>query len=203
MQDGTSDGTGAAAHFHYPLGIAATGDTVYVADYLNDTIRAVSIGTGAATVFAGAVGVQSLVDDVGVAARFNLPGDVALGDADTLYVVDTRNSVIRKIKLSTALVTTVTGRGDGFSDGSLNAAAFSQPARASYDGAGSLYVTDGNRIIRKVDLAAGRVSTVVGVFGTSGIQTGALPASTALPIGIVALQSGFAYTDSNGIFIVR
>jgi len=57
------------------------------------------------------------------------------------------------------------------------------------DGAGNLYVADGNTV-RKVVVATGTVSTVIGAPGRIGVSLGALPASLNGPYGIVFLSPG-------------
>ena len=55
---GSANGTGAAAQFYYPVGVAVgSGGTLYVADYSNDTIRKVT-SAGAVSTLAGSAGVS-------------------------------------------------------------------------------------------------------------------------------------------------
>ena len=73
---GSTDATGAAARFNGPRAVAydSTTTSVYVADSVNNTIRAIAIGTNAVTTVAGTAGMSGLVDGTGAAARFRLPG---------------------------------------------------------------------------------------------------------------------------------
>jgi sugar lactone lactonase YvrE len=71
---GANDGTGAAAQFNRPTGVATdpAGANIYVADYINSTIRQVTAG-GVVTTLAGNPGVFSSADGTGAAALFNGP----------------------------------------------------------------------------------------------------------------------------------
>lgn len=91
---GNSNGTGSAAKFTFPSGIAVTSaGTVYVADTDNQVIRKIS-PTGVVTTAAGN-GVGS-ADGVGTAASFWNPKDVAVDANGNLFVADKSNYLIRK-----------------------------------------------------------------------------------------------------------
>src|SRR6185436_7274218 len=94
---GSSNGTGSAAHFSGPSGVAVdTNGVVYVADTFNYTIRKVTSG-GTVTTFAGSVGNPGAMNGTGTAAQFASPNDVALDSAGNVFVADGGNSTIRKI----------------------------------------------------------------------------------------------------------
>ena len=95
---GSADGTGTAASFNDPAGLAVDpSGNVYVADAGNDTIREVT-PAGVVTTVAGAAGVVENIDGPGAErARFATPGDVAIDSAGNLYVADTGNNTIRRI----------------------------------------------------------------------------------------------------------
>ena len=148
---GSADGTGAAATFHQPVGIATDGSNLYVADTGNSTIRKVVIGTGAVTTVAGNAGNIGFTDGIGPAAGFNNPAGITT-DGTNFYVADTLNSTIRQVVISTREVTTVTGTPlvQGSADGSLSVATFFAPFGLTTDGT-NLYVADTyNFTIRKI-----------------------------------------------------
>ncbi len=70
---GSDDGTGGAARFSYPTGVAADGaGNLYIADASNGTIRKVT-QAGAVTTFAGTAGQFGSKDGQGPAATFPKP----------------------------------------------------------------------------------------------------------------------------------
>ncbi|MBI4882640.1 MAG: hypothetical protein HY826_01140 [Actinobacteria bacterium] len=92
---GFTDGTGAAAQFNDPYGVAVDGaGNILVADTLNRVIRKVT-AAGVVTTFAGAT--NGFVDGVGTAARFGFVNGIAIDSAGTIYVAD-GNNALRRIK---------------------------------------------------------------------------------------------------------
>ena len=107
---GSANGTGSAARFYKPSGVAVDGaGNVYVADTLNDTIRKIT-PAGAVTTLAGKAGVSGTNNGTGSSARFNTPFGVAVDKAGNVYVADTYNQTIRKVT-SAGVVTTLVGAG--------------------------------------------------------------------------------------------
>ncbi|MEO6924108.1 MAG: hypothetical protein ABI142_09800, partial [Bryocella sp.] len=95
--NGATDATGSAARFFRPYGLAVDAvGSVYVADTYNSTIRKIT-SDGVVTTLAGTAGSIGSTDGTGSAARFDLPGGVALDSNGNVYVADTYNSTIRKI----------------------------------------------------------------------------------------------------------
>ena len=104
---GSADGTGAAARFRNPSGVATDGaGNVYVADSGNDTIRKIT-PTGVVSTLAGTAGMAGSADGIGAAARF-LVRLVLLLTAFIIYVADSGNNTIRKIT-PTGVVSTLAG----------------------------------------------------------------------------------------------
>ena len=93
---GAADGTGAAASFRFPTGLAVDAiGNLYVADFLNFTIRKIS-PTGEVTTLAGAELHSGHADGPGQVARFKGPVGIAADTQGVLYVAD--GSTIRLIK---------------------------------------------------------------------------------------------------------
>jgi len=94
---GSADGTGAAASFNAPTGVAVdSSGNVYVADSENHTIRKIT-AAGVVSTFAGTGSVGRL-DGTGSAASFRYPFGVAVDSIGNVYVADYYNSTIRKIE---------------------------------------------------------------------------------------------------------
>ncbi len=105
---GTNDGTGSAARFYFPTGVAVdSAGNVYVADFDNFTIRKVTRGRSGddAGRLPGALG---SADGTGSAARFYHPEGVAVDNAGNVYVADWDNFTIRKVTAA-GVVTTLAG----------------------------------------------------------------------------------------------
>ncbi|RSK43156.1 NHL repeat-containing protein [Hymenobacter rigui] len=98
---GCTDGSGTAARFDWPNGIALdAAGTLYVADNVNSTVRRLTL-TGETTTLAGSPRSWGSQDGSGPEARFEFPFGVALtADGTTLYVTDTKNQLIRRISLN-------------------------------------------------------------------------------------------------------
>lgn len=98
-------------------------------------------------------------------ARFNGPHHLLVGPEGHLYVADTWNHCVRRIDLSTRVVTRVAGTGEkGFSGdgGPALEARFGGIYSIAFRG-GVLYACDlDNRRVRAVDLRTGIVTTVAG-----------------------------------------
>ncbi|HEX9104788.1 MAG TPA: hypothetical protein VF997_21400, partial [Polyangia bacterium] len=106
-----TDGTGAAARFNSPNGLALDGSgNLFVADQNNHTVRQIAIASGAVTTLAGGAGMRGSVDGTAAAARFNMPHALAPDGAGNLYVADTRNHTIRKVSIATGVVSTWAGQ---------------------------------------------------------------------------------------------
>lgn len=125
---GSADGTGSAARFASPQGVAvdASGN-VYVADTINCTIRKVT-PAGVVTPLAGRAGWAGDVDGTGSSARFGWTNGVAVDASGNVYVADNSNHTIRKVTPG-GVVTTIGGLvgQNGRADGKGNAARFNYP----------------------------------------------------------------------------
>jgi hypothetical protein len=189
------------------VGLVSDGaGNLYFADAFT-TIWKVATATGDLTRVAGTAGQLGSADGTGAAASFSGPSGIASDGAGNLYVADTNNGTIRKVVLATRVVTTLAGVAGqlGSADGIGAAASFNAPYDIASDGAGNLYVADGNTI-RKIVIATGAVSTVIGAPGKIGVSLGPLPASLSSARNVVVLPTGelaiVDYTE-NAVLIGR
>ncbi|MBA3351179.1 MAG: hypothetical protein H0U23_01920, partial [Blastocatellia bacterium] len=170
---GSADGTGSAARFSGPRGMAFASGNIYVADTFNNTIRKVT-PAGVVTTLAGLAGQSGSSDGTGSAARFNRPRGLVADIAGNLYVADTANNTIRVVTTA-GVVTTLAGAAgvSGSTDGIGLAARFFGPIGITVDDAGNLYVADTvNNTIRKIAPGA-VVTTLAGLPLTAGSADGA------------------------------
>ena len=103
------------------------------------------------TTLAG-TGSSGSANGTGTSASFNTPYGITT-DGTNLYVADYGNHLIRKIVISTGVVTTVAGTGSsGSANGTGTSASFNLPYGITIDGT-NLYVADTfNYLIRKIVL---------------------------------------------------
>lgn len=165
---GMADGTGVAASFRYPVGLAFdNGGNLYVVDSGNHTIRKVTTA-GVVTTFAGSAGNPGDNNGPGTAGQFKNPQGIAYDvTRNSLYVADTGNHLLRAIGASSAIVTTVAGFANipGSSDGNIGLLRSPTGVAVSNN---FIYIVDsGNHTIRRFDFLFG-LSTVAGVAGKSG-----------------------------------
>ncbi len=203
---GVVDGTGSAARFAFPEGVArdAAGN-VYVADWLGHTIRRVT-PAGAVTIYAGIADTPGAADGLAGAATFRRPADLAMDAGGNLYVADEGNHTIRRIS-SAGIVSTLAGLAGsaGFVDGTD--ARFNIPRGLAVDPSGDVFVADGgNHAVRRIT-PAGVVSTVAGHPARVGIAEGLLPGSLGSPQAIAVLAGAplrLAVADSldNSIVLI-
>jgi hypothetical protein len=118
-----ADGTGTAARFNNPSGIAMLPDgNIVVSDLGNHRIRIVT-PAGVVTTLAGSN--QAYADGTGTAASFNNPQDVSSRIDGTIVVTDRFNGRIRLVTYPGGVVTTLAGSGsNAFADGTGSAASF-------------------------------------------------------------------------------
>lgn len=200
---GSADGTGAAARFYSPQGVALDrAGNLIVADALNDVIRQVT-PAGVVTTIAGQAGVAGTVDGVGAAAEFNYPSGVAVDGSGDIFVAEQFGSVVRKITPGGA-VTTVAGQAGAFADidGVGASARFDFPQFLTIDGAGNLYVTEATSgKIRKL-APDGTVTTIGG--GHIGFSDGVGSGSEfQYPSGIAADTFGNLYIGDTNNGLIR
>ena len=192
---GYLDGTGRAASFRYPTGVAVDiGGNVYVADSLNGRIRKIT-AEGVVTTLAGS-GAYGNIDGTGVSAAFHWPTGVAVDSLGNVYVADRGNHSIRKITASGVVTTLLSG---------LVTGELSNPTGVALDNLGNIYVADNlNNRIRKITVI-GSVITLAGLGNQSygyldGIGTSAM---FSWPQGVAVDRVGNVYVADTGNYAIR
>jgi sugar lactone lactonase YvrE len=219
------DGSAAtSAQMRSPQGVAVdSSGNLYIADTGNNCIRKITASSGTISTIAG-VSVPSTgctpgyAGDNGLATSAELKGPqaVALDSSGNLYIADTGNNVIRKVVLSTGVITTVAGNGTaGFSgDGVATSVMLNTPADVKVDSSGNLFIADqSNFAIREVSASTGAITTVAGLCtttpslscssGYTGDGGAATSAQLNSPQAVAVDSSGNIYIADTGNNVVR
>jgi DNA-binding beta-propeller fold protein YncE len=157
---GFVDGTGAAARFNTPVGLAVslTSGQLYVCDTANNALRLV-LPSGLTTTLFGASGVCGRVDGSAAVARLCSPTGVALSSSGDLFIADKTFHLIRTVAAGSSLLRTLAGSGNpGSANGLCLLSSFLNPrgiALPADGSSGRILVADSdNNMVRAVDVGA-------------------------------------------------
>jgi len=197
---GRSDGVGTSSGFWGPVGIGLDPMATFaiVADTQNNLLRRIQLSlspsaspspsvrlctraSGETTTFAmktlvgndaSLPATRGFADGTGTAAMTSFPVGIAVSpNASIALFVDSQSNILRRVEISSGVVSTLAGSPNiaDYSDGS--SAAFESPRYVAMNAAGTFaLVTDfGNRLVRRVDLVTGNVSTVAGRYQVPGL----------------------------------
>jgi len=208
-------GPATSAGLNLPFHAVFAGGNLYIADQVNNAVRAVANGNGNISTFAGEDGVAGYTGD-GVKAidsELASPCGVAVDSAGNVYIADTLNNVIRKVATGTGIITTVAGTpgasgygGDG--SGALSATLM-KPSSVVFDSAGNMYIADsGDNVIRKVTASTGNISTYAGDFNTPGYTGDGGPATKVgvglnNPVAVALDAAGNLYIADSQNSVIR
>jgi streptogramin lyase len=205
-------GLGTNAKISYPMGITLdTNGNLYICDTGNYVIRRVDAVTGEISTFAG-TGTFGYTGDGGLAtsAKITYPYAVATDASDNVYIADYYNAVIRKVTISTGIISTFAGNGtEGYTGdgGPATAAELRYSGGIFFDASGNLFIADStNHVIRKVSASTGNISTVAGTGGTSGYSgDGGLATSAKLnyPVNVFVDASENIFISDTQNNVVR
>ncbi len=209
----TGDGGPATlATFNYPSGLAFDAqDNMYIADYYNNVIRKVDHLTGIITTVVG-TGVAGFSGDGGPATlgTLNSPLRLKFDSGGNLLIADSINGAIRKVNMTTGVITTIAGTGVmGYSGdgGPATLAKMAEPQGMDFDSNGNLYVTDSdNHVVRKINMTTGIITTFAGT-GSIGFTGDGGPATLATfsqePDGIMVGCGNNVYVTDDFNNVIR
>jgi len=129
-------GPATSAELSSPRGVAVDSNrNIYIADSMNNVIRKVTASTGIITTVAG-TGAPGWNWDMGsgvpaTSIMLAFPTGVAVDQAGNFYIADSAMHLLRKVTVSTGIVTTLIGQGAGV-----------DPTSVAVDAKGYIYVTD-------------------------------------------------------------
>jgi len=190
-------GLATSAQLWFPKGIAIDpAGNLYIADFLNNRIRKVTVVDGVIRTIAG----NGKVSDSGdggpaTSAQLNSPRAVVADSANNIYIADTSNYRVRKVAPNGTISTVAgTGIGGDTGDGGPATAAQLTPQDIALDAQGNLYIASGHRV-RKV-APNGTITTVAGT-GTPGYSGDGGPATAAQ----LAYAVGVAVDTNDNLYI--
>lgn len=190
-------GHGPNTPLNSPWDVALAGDTLYIAMAGFHQLWTLSLKDLQVQVVAGS-GYENLADGPALVAALAQPSGLVVASDGRVYFVDSETSSVRY--LEKGQVRTLVGQGlfdFGYRDGAFAQALFQHPIGIAYH-EGALYVADTyNHALRKLDLEAKRVETIVGT-GQRGYRDGsALTALLNEPNDLVWLDGQLYFTDTN------
>lgn len=210
---GTDAAIGTNASLNFPTGICidSTNSNLYVSE--GNRIRRIVISTTTVSTLAGSpLGATGALDATGTNATFSELRSPCIDPTNTnLYVAELNNARIRRIVISTGVVTTFAGWTNadlGYLDATGTNARFATLTGMSIDASGSnLYASDANNAtIRRIVISTQVVSTYVGTIGANRITNNAYyPGSLNSPEGICfdSVCSNIYITDKNNLRIKK
>lgn len=177
---------------------------IYIPDYNNNRIVKIDALTGIFITVAGTgTGGYNGDNIAATSAQLYGPMAVALDAAGNIYITDYSNNRIRKVNLSTGLISTVAGTGVyGYNGDNITAttAKITESTGIAIDNSGNIYFTDlGNSRIRKIDISTGLIHNIAGT-GSQGYNGDGILAVTAqlnLPYGIAVDNTGNVFVADN------
>jgi sugar lactone lactonase YvrE len=188
---GYADGTGAAARFNNPTGIAldASGN-LYVADQYNNRIRKIASGGGVTTLAGGST--AGFRDGGAADAWFNQPAGVGVDENGVVYVADFVNNRIRTIH--GGIVSTFIGDG--------NFTTLWYPTGLAIKDHNLLYVADMNNH-RVQEIINASVFTVAGGGSSGYLDATGAAARFNQPYGVALAADGSVYVADAGNHAIR
>ncbi len=201
------NGQATAAAIKYPAGINLdSAGNVYFGAEAYHVIRKVTVSTGVISTVAGTGSTSGAYNGDNIqatVATLYYPTDVVLDSYGNLYISDRNNYRIRKVTVSTGVITTVVGTGTGSSTGDGSAATSASikgPCFSRFDSSGNYYISecgtfganDGSRI-RKVVTVSTDIPT-----STPSVQPTYYPSLSPHSISVISTIAGTGTASYSG-----
>jgi len=165
-----------AAQINIPSALAFdnNGD-LYFTDRSNSRIRKIAMATGIISTVAGTAATGYNGDGIlATAAQLNNPNEVSFDASGDMYIADWLNNRVRKVNMSTGIISTIAGTGAAGYNGdgiAATAAQINGPCGITFDNAGNIYIAEyGGARVCKITIGTGLISTIAGTgsFGYNG-----------------------------------
>jgi len=190
----STDGTGGSATFNTPVGLTISKDNtrLFVTEANGNRIRQIVISTAVVTTIAGN-GTSGATDGVGTNATFGFPIGIAPDPFGNLYVSDPTAHRVRKINISSGVVTTFAGSSLGTANGTGTNAQFNYPTGVTCDENGNVFVAEADTPrIRKIT-PGGVVTTFAGSGTATSVDGTGTNATFSKPRGMFYYTDGIIY----------
>jgi len=182
---------------------------VYSADSGACVVREITPG-GSSTIVAGVLnGCGYNTDGISATtAQLSQPYGVALDSEGNIYIGDAGNNRVRKVTISTGLISTVAGTGTcGFSGdtGPATSAELCSPSGVAVDAIGRIFIADYSNFRVRLVSTNGNISTYAGTGLPGYNNNGRLATKTNLggPIGVALGPSNVLYISDDQSYRVR
>ena len=176
----------------YPLGMAMDGlGNLYFADAGNNCVRRIAPNGVITSVAGNGNAAGGFAGDQGQAtgAKLNTPEDVAIDVAGNLLIADYENNRIRKVMISSGVISTIAGiTGNGFSGdgGPATQAELNFPWGVTTDATGDVYI--GDRVNNRVRIVYESVTGTPTLTANSTVNAASLSQGAIAPGMIVAIS---------------
>jgi sugar lactone lactonase YvrE len=98
---------------------------------------------------------------------------IAVDSSGNVYLADSIDNVVRKVSVSTGIITTIAGTGVAGHTGDNGPAASAElwgPTSLAVDGNGNLFIGEtGDKVVRRIDAGTGTITTFASPYGITGI----------------------------------
>ena len=215
----TADGIAAiGARLDYPRSVVIDKNgNLLISEGDADRIRLITTSTGIITTVAG-TGVSGFGGDGGQAtsAKLNDPRGLDVDKFGNIFIADSGNNLIRKIIVSTGVISTLAGNREyGYNGDNIAAtsASLCDPNDVAVDTSGNIFIADrSNKRVRKVTASTGIITTIAGgnlgsfwvrdisnqnVFSPAGVIATAYTLGS--PVGVTLDASGNVFIAGGSV----
>ncbi len=179
-----------------PEGIVIdTAGNVYITDAVYGRVRKVTASTGIISAFAGG-GISTADSIPATSANLGMCLGIGIDSMQNVYIATWGNHNVRKVNVTTNIITTVAGNGIiGYNGDNIPAttASLYYSWGVVVDFAGNVYIADrNNHRVRKVSSSTGLISTIAGtgIAGYNGDNILATTAEIKAPAGLALDAAG-------------
>ena len=173
---------------------------IYFTDYSNARVRKVTLHTGIITTIAGTGTAGYNGDNIlATKAQIGSPAGIAIDGMGDIYFTDFSIPRVRKVTVSTGIITTIAGTGTPSYNGDnilATSAQLGAPSGIALDDRGNIYFADrGTSLLRMITVCTGIITTIAG-NGTAGYNGDNILATSATlnePAGVAIDKSGKIY----------